>query len=150
MRIARLAVLVVMLSSATARADEGGAFGLGLIVGQPTGITGALELSDHTAIDAALGLGWVENRRFYLHVEFDYFLPLVTGSSVALSGYLGIGGFFYDLKNDPGLGVRVPFGLSLDFAQAPIQIFLELPILVFLTPDADVDVRGALGFRYYF
>src|SRR5687767_10309477 len=101
MRAARLAVLFVVLSTASARA-ESGSFGLGLIVGQPTGITGAYQLSDRTAIDAALGLGWVDNRRFYLHVEFDYFLPtLVTGNSVSLSAYLGIGGFFYDLRDDP-------------------------------------------------
>ncbi len=149
MRILRLVAFAAVLWSAPARADKGG-FGLGLIVGQPTGITGAYELSDRVAIDAALGLGWVDNRHFYLHVEADFFLPLASGSSVALSGYIGVGGFFFDVGNDPGLGVRVPFGLSLDFAQAPVQIFLELPILLFLTPDNDVDVRGALGFRYYF
>jgi hypothetical protein len=150
MRAARLALLLVVLSSASARA-ESGSFGLGLILGQPTGITGAYQLSDRTAIDAAVGLGWVDNRRFYLHVEFDYFLPtLVTGNSVSLSAYLGIGGFFYDLRDDPGFGARAPFGLSLDFTSAPLQIFLEASLLLFLTPDVDLDVRGALGFRYYF
>ena len=32
----------------------------------------------------------------------------------------------------------------------PLQIFLEASLLLFLTPDVDLDVRGALGFRYYF
>jgi hypothetical protein len=152
MRAARLALLFVVLSSASARAENsGGSFGLGLILGQPTGVTGAYQLSDHTALDAAVGLGWVDNRRFYLHVEFDYFLPtLINGNSVSLSAYLGLGGFFYDLRDDPGLGVRAPFGLSLDFTNAPLQIFLEASLLLFLNPDVDLDVRGALGFRYYF
>jgi hypothetical protein len=150
MRAARLAVLLVVLSSASARA-ESGSFGLGLILGQPTGVTGAYQLSDRTAIDAAVGLGWVDARRFYLHVEFDYFLPrLISGGSAELSAYLGIGGFFYDLRDDPGLGVRAPFGLSLDFTSVPLQLFLEASLLLFLTPDVDLDVRGALGFRYYF
>lgn len=149
MRAARLALLLVILSSASARA-ESGSFGLGLILGQPTGITGMYHLSDHTAIDAALGLEIFDDRDFYLHVEFDYFLPtLVTGNSVSLSAYLGIGGFFA-AHNDPAFGARAPFGLSLDFANAPLQIFAEAAVLLLLSPDVDGFVRGAAGFRYYF
>lgn len=150
MRAARLVLLLAwVLWSVPARA-ESGSFGLGLILGQPTGVTGAYQLSDHTALDGALGLGWVDDRNFYLHVEFDYFLPvLVRGSSVELSPYLGIGGFFVS-HEDPALGARAPFGLALDFTTAPLQIFLEASVLLLVVPDIDLDIRGALGFRYYF
>ncbi len=149
MRAARYVVLLALLWSAPARADRG-AFGLGLILGQPTGVTGAFGLSDHTAIDGAIGLGWIDDRDFYLHVEFDYFLPtLVRGGAVDLSAYLGIGGYFY-AHNDPAFGARAPFGLSLDFHNAPIEIFLEAALLLNIVPGADLDIRGALGFRYYF
>jgi hypothetical protein len=149
MRIARLLVLLAVLWSAPARA-ESGSFGLGLILGQPTGVTGAYQLSDRTAIDAALGLGWVDDRDFYVHVEFLYYLPtLVSGNSVELNAYLGIGGFFF-AHNDPVFGARAPFGLSLDFTNVPLQIFLEASLLLAIVPDVDLDVRGALGFRYYF
>jgi hypothetical protein len=149
MRVARLVVLLVVLRTVPAHA-EGGPFGVGLIVGQPTGVTGAYQLSDRTAIDAAVGFGWVRDRDFYVHVEFDYFLPtLVRGNSAELSAYLGIGGFFV-AHNDPGIGARAPFGLSLDFTSVPLQIFLEASLLLLVVPDVDLDVRGALGFRYYF
>jgi hypothetical protein len=146
---------LVLLSSTSARAQgEGGSrdIGVGIILGQPTGITGAVGLSDHTMIDAALGLGWVDDRNFYLHVEFDYFLPtLIQGNSADLSAYLGIGGFFVNHK-DATLGARAPFGLAVDFANAPLQIFLEAALLLYVIgpPDVDLDVRGALGFRYWF
>lgn len=149
MRVARLVVLLAVLWSAPARA-ESGAFGLGLILGQPTGITGAYELSDRTAIDAALGLALFDDRDFYVHVEFLWYLPtLLGGDGVELSAYLGIGGFFVT-HNDPVIGARAPFGLSLDFSAAPLQIFLEASVLLAVVPDFDGDVRGALGFRYYF
>jgi hypothetical protein len=149
MRTARLVVLLAVLWSAPARADNG-AFGLGLILGQPTGITGAFELSDKTAIDAALGLAIFDNRDFYVHVEFLWYLPtLVHGNAVDLNAYLGIGGFLVTHK-DPVIGARAPFGLSLDFANAPLQIFAEASVLLALAPDVAGDVRGALGFRYYF
>lgn len=149
MRVARLVVLLALLWSAPARA-ESGAFGLGLILGQPTGITGAYELSDNTAIDAALGLALFDDRDFYLHVEFLWYLPtLLSGNGVELSAYLGIGGFVVT-HNDPVIGARAPFGLSLDFSAAPLQIFLEASVLLAVVPDLGGDVRGALGFRYYF
>lgn len=149
MRAARIVLLAALVWSVPARADSG-SFGLGLILGQPTGVTGAYQLSDNTMIDGALGLGWVDDRDFYLHVEFDYFLPtLVRGNSVELSAYLGIGGFFV-AHHDPGIGARAPFGLSLDFTSVPLQIFLEASLLFLVVPDVDLDVRGALGFRYYF
>ncbi len=149
MRATRIVTLLVLLWSTNARA-EGGPFGLGLIIGQPTGVTGAYQLSDRTAIDAAIGFGWVRDRDFYVHVEFDYFLPtLIKGGSAELSAYLGIGAFFFN-HQEPGFGARAPFGLSLDFTAVPLQIFLEASLLLAFTPGTDLDVRGALGFRYYF
>jgi hypothetical protein len=148
MRAARLVVLFVVLSSASARADSG-SFGLGIILGTPTGITGAVELSDHTAIDAAIGLDLFDDRDLYLHVEFDYFVPLVTGSQVSVSGYLGVGGYFVS-AGDSVLGVRAPFGVSFDFSATPIQIFVEGALYLRLTQDTHLGVWPAAGFRYYF
>lgn len=149
MRVARLLVLIAVLWSAPVRA-ESGAFGLGLIIGQPTGLTGAYELSENTAIDAALGLAIFDDRDFYVHVEFLYFLPtLVNAGDFDLRAYLGIGGWLVT-HNDAVFGARAPFGLSLDFNSVPLQIFLEASVLIALAPDTGGDVRGALGFRYYF
>ena len=149
MRAARIVVLLAVLWSGSARAETGN-FGLGLILGQPTGLTGAYGLSDHTAIDGALGLAIFDNRDFYVHVEFLYFLPtLVNAGDFDLSAYLGIGGWIVAHDN-AAFGARAPFGLSLDFTSVPLQIFLEASVLLALHPDVDGDVRGALGFRYYF
>jgi hypothetical protein len=142
--------LLAVLWAAPARADNG-SFGVGLVLGQPTGITGAYELSDDTALDAALGLALFDGRDFYFHLEFLYtpFPSFLRGNSVDLSAYLGIGGWTI-AAGDTVLGARAPFGLSLDFTNAPIQIFAELSVLIALVPDTGADVRGAAGFRYYF
>ena len=60
MKGAILAVIVFAGSSAHA---EGGPFGLGLVVGTPTGPTIEYKLSSHTAIDAALGIDLFVDRR---------------------------------------------------------------------------------------
>ena len=149
MRAARLAVLLVLACAVPAHASKG-QFGLGLIVGQPTGVTGALEISDHTAVDGAVGLGFFNDRNFYAHLEFDYYFPtLAHGDALDLSLYIGVGGFFVAHK-DAELGARAPVGLSFDFNSAPIQIFLEAAFLLGVAPDGYFEVRGAAGFRYYF
>jgi hypothetical protein len=79
---------------------------------------------------------------------------LLGGGSVGLSPYLGPGAFLTDLGNKAndrvGLGARAPFGLSLDFRRAPLQIYAELVVGLLLIPDVNGDIGGALGFRYYF
>jgi hypothetical protein len=151
--VVAIACSALTLAPRTARA-EGGPFGLGIIVGQPTGVTAAYRLGDRTAIDGALGVDLFEGRRFYLHGTFLFVLPdLLGGGSVGLSPYLGPGVFVNDRggNNDRlGIGVRAPFGLSLDFRRAPLQIFGEFAVLLPLIPDPDLGIGGAVGFRYYF
>jgi hypothetical protein len=75
---------------------------------------------------------------------------LLGGGSVGLSPYLGPGAFVVDIADGIGLGGRIPFGLSLDFRRAPIQIFGEITFSLLVVPDVHGDIGGAIGFRYYF
>ena len=149
-----LGFVVVVACSATADA-EGGPFGLGLVVGTPTGITGEYKLSSHTAIDGALGLDLFFDRHLYFQADFLFlFGDLLGGGSVGLTPYLGPGGFIADFggKNGGGVGfgARAPFGLALDFTRAPLQIYGEFSLALQLYHDVHLGVGGAVGFRYFF
>ncbi|MEZ4365241.1 MAG: hypothetical protein R2939_03000 [Kofleriaceae bacterium] len=151
---ASLLVLAALVVDARAD-DRGGRFGLGLVVGSPTGVSLGYRASDHTAIAGAIGLDLFDGRHAYVHGDFLFVLPpLVTGPSVVLAPYLGPGVYIADRgnRNDDrvGLGLRFPFGLALDFRRAPVQLFAELALQMPLVPDLDLDVGGAGGFRYYF
>ena len=153
MRLACLFALVITLAPSAARAQEAGhgPFGIGVIVGQPTGLTMEFELSEHTALDAAFGWDLFDDRRLYAHLEFLYFLPtLVDADTVSLALYLGVGGFIVDRPDRVGLGVRAPIGLSLEFKAVPIEIFGEVALHLLLAPDVDADPGAAIGVRYYF
>ena len=143
-------VFVVLLTTTAARAEHG-PFGLGVIVGQPTGLTMEYELTDHLALDAAVGWDLFQDRHFYTHVEVLGFLTLASGSQVSLAGYLGVGAYFANYHPDPAFGVRVPLGLSVEFTAAPVEIFGEFAFhLRFVPGPIDPGVGAALGFRYYF
>src|SRR6185369_16680801 len=95
-----LALAAVLATAAPARADsdddhargaDKGTFGVGIILGEPTGITAKLYLQDDQAIQAALGFAFIGNG---LHAHVDYvFHPVIlqTRDSFVLPLYAGSG-----------------------------------------------------------
>lgn len=135
-------------------------FGIGLIVGTPTGLSGEVRLGGNTSLDFALGLDAFEDEDTYLHVDYlVYLTDLASGRDLGVPIYLGVGGILYDHDRDFGddlhIGVRVPFGIALAFRRAPVEIFFELAVRVVLVHEDDhkhdrAGLGGALGFRVYF
>lgn len=136
-------------------------FGLGIILVEPTGLTGKYYLSPSTALDFGFG----EYDRFRddddlgAHVDFLWHpLTLVTTDPFLLPLYFGVGGRIVG-DDDEGddddidVAVRVPVGVAMDFNRAPFDVFFELALLIELIDedsDDDVDLDPAIGFRYYF
>ncbi len=147
-------------------------FGLGLEIGEPTGFNGKYFISNRGALD--FGIGWIYRHYYYddgLHLYIDYlYHPAVLASSpsFALPFYVGIGGRYWDFEYCDGpfcydgsaFGIRVPIGLSFDFTNAPIDIFIQLvPTLDFLRDDyydryyhdrTHFGVDVSAGIRYWF
>jgi hypothetical protein len=139
-------------------------FGLGIILGSPTGLSAKYYLSGSTALDFALGL----YRRYryddavQAHVDFLWHPAVLAETEpFMLPFYVGLGGRllhhdrYRDRDFDDGthLGVRVPIGLLMDFNTVPIDIFFELALVVDFIVDHDhgyVDFDGAIGARFYF
>ncbi|HVK75098.1 MAG TPA: hypothetical protein VM734_17335 [Kofleriaceae bacterium] len=141
-------------------------FGLGLILGAPTGLSGKYFYSEDKAIDFAVGFLGRYRGRDGLHVHVDHLwhpVSLVSDSAFELPLYVGVGGRFYSFdwddndRYDDGqvLGVRVPVGIAFDFNNVPLDIFVELAfVLDFYVSDyddnVDGDFNGGVGVRYWF
>lgn len=143
-------------------------FGLGFMLGGPTGLTGKYWIGPDTAID--FGIGAYRRFRFHsaLQIHADWLLHpvnLVEHEAFDLPLYFGIGGriLFHefdpdDNRNDDDdvhIGVRGPVGLAMIFNEVPIDVFFELALVVDLVVAGDDDVifpdlNGVLGFRYFF
>lgn len=151
---------MVALNSVHAQPKDG--LGVGLIIGEPTGLSLKKWLGNDRAIDAGVAWSFSENDSLQFHA--DYLLhnfSLLTEPDLPgrLPLYCGLGGRV-KLKegndgkgrnnNDTLVGVRVPFGISYLFAEAPVGLFAEIvPILDFV-PDTDFDLNAAIGVRFYF
>jgi len=142
-------ILFIILFLSVANAQSKG-IGLGLIVGEPTGISFKYWTGSTTAFDAALAWSFSDEGAFHIHGDYIFHnFTLITIPEGKLPFYYGIGARI-KTANDTKLGVRVPLGLAYLFNSAPIDIFLEIVPILDLTPKTDFAINAALGARYYF
>jgi hypothetical protein len=147
-------------------------FGLGLELGEPTGVNGKYFVSPSHALD--FGLGAMYAGYYYgdgFHIYGDYlFHPASLASTEAfeLPFYIGPGVRYWNFSycfqglcnyGGSAIGIRVPIGISFDFNNVPLDIFIQVvPVLDFLTGDyynrygnrEHFGVDLSLGVRYWF
>ena len=144
-----LSVSVALLICSTACAQDSG-FGLGIIIGEPTGISLKQWTNSRTAIDGAIA--WSFEKESALHLHGDLLYHNYDPGKVSrgkLLWYYGIGGRV-KFEDDSKIGVRVPLGLDYLFGTAPLDFFLELVPILDLAPSTDFSLNAAIGFRYFF
>ncbi len=158
--ITGIMLVVFLMTAAGVRAEEG--IGLGVILGEPTGISVKKWLSHDTAIDGAAAWSFSENDSFQLHADYlihNFGLLKTAQVGGRLPVYFGVGGRFKLQNNDNWhgrnnndalLGVRIPFGISFLPAKAPVEIFAEIVPILDVFPATHFDLNGAIGARYYF
>jgi len=148
--VVTLALLVTLFSCTTTAAQDRG-FGLGIILGEPTGLSFKKWRSDTTAIGGAVA--WSFGKKNELHLHGDYLVhnfDVFRSEKEKFAPYYGIGGRIKIIKDESRLGVRIPLGINYIFEKAPLDIFLEFVPLLDLVPSTDFEVNGAIGIRYFF
>lgn len=140
-------------------------FGLGFVLGEPTGLSLKGKLNDANTIQGSLAWNFRHGGAFqvsvdYLHHNYNAF----SVSKGRLPFYYGLGGRmrfwdgdlywrdgrWRDRNGSADLALRVPVGLAYEFASDPLDIFLEVVPTVGLLPATYVDVNAGLGMRYWF
>jgi hypothetical protein len=171
MRIA-FAVFALIATAATAHADDDtpkgeagrpvdkGTFGVGIILGEPTGVCFKLYLKDDQAVQGAVGGAFVTGGiQFHADYVFhpwilqdrdSYVLPAYIGPGVRVISYDAPAGG----KRHVAFGLRAVVGLLFDFKNVPLDAFIEVSAI----PEYDFgDNKGfglafnaGAGVRYYF
>jgi hypothetical protein len=126
-------------------------FGLGLIVGEPTGVSGKLWLSRTTAMDGAVA--WSTARDDELHLQGDFVwhdFGLFAVDRGALPLFYGVGGRVRLNRGSDRLGIRFPIGLAYIFEGSRFDVFMEAAPTLDLAPRTDVELTAGVGVRYFF
>ena len=144
-----MAVLVLSVFTTSALAGD---IGVGVMVGEPTGLSLKIWSGDQTAFDVAAGWSLGSQDRINVHADYlwhRYELDLdVRG---ALPYYFGVGGrVLLHEGDDSRIGVRVPLGLNYITQDRRFGFFIEVAPVIDLVPDTDFDLTGGLGARFYF
>ena len=127
-------------------AQKAGDAGVGIMFGQPMGVTGKLWLNNVNALDAGVAL----NRRTTLYSDYLWhFTVLPQSSAIKLPVYLGLGIQERDSRR-VSVGVRGVAGVSYWLPHNPVELFLELVPVVHLSYGGHVSLERSIGLRYYF
>ncbi len=126
-----------------------GNFGVGIIAGEPTGISLRLWQDKVNAFD--FGIAWSIDANI-LHISADYVthnFGIFKPTSGSMPFYYGIG-LRILAKDNTNFGVRVPLGIVFMPKGTTLDFFFEIVPTLNLVPATNLDVDGAIGFRYYF
>lgn len=156
--------LAASLAISYCTAQDSG-FGLGFILGEPTGLSMKGWVNGTQAIDGALAWSLVGSGSFHAHVDYLFHnynlitvkkgrLPLYYGPGIRTRAWHRHGHrhgreWHYD-HDHADLGVRFPVGLNYQFASAPIDVFLEVVPSMNVLPATYFDVDAGLGMRFWF
>ncbi|MDP2207676.1 MAG: hypothetical protein Q8K98_02725 [Bacteroidota bacterium] len=155
--------LCVFFSVQTSNAQQR-TFGLGVIIGEPTGISAKLWTSNNNAF--AFGLGWSYGgdrfgrwydgyydggSRVHFHIDYLWHAWNAIHSTERFPLYYGVGGCINTGAgyNSPA-AVRGVIGIAWMPRETPIDIFLEVAPSLELTPSTGFAIDAAIGARYFF
>lgn len=144
-----ISILLLLSSSLLPALEE--QTGLGIMIGNPTGVNAKYWFDNVTAVDA--GLGYSVGRNSDVSIHSDYLKhwnnSLYFNDEYALALFLGVGGRL-EFADEVEMGVRIPFGLAHIFENQSADIFAELAPIFDLLGNQGVEINLAFGGRYYF
>lgn len=140
--------------------DKG--FGIGLIAGEPTGLSAKLWTTNDNAFDFGLGFSvggdrinykgyYNGDRRLHFHMDYLWHSMNVAQGGQRFPFYYGIGGRYNDGGGYEGsFGVRGVFGIAWWPQGTPIDLFAEIVPVFQLTPEPGFGFDAGVGIRFFF
>lgn len=145
-----VAVCGLLLMMAHSGVGQAKGFGLGIILGEPTGFSGKAWTGPDNAVDA--GIAWAFTREGYAHIHLDYLwhFPQAIQAEERFVPYTGVGGRLGVGGSKGRFGIRFPGGIAYWPRSIPLDVFLEIALIMDFAPATQGSVNGGIGARYFF
>jgi hypothetical protein len=147
-------ISILFFTVNTARAVD--SFGIGAILGEPTGVSAKFDLDGFHAVDLAAAWSFGNANAFLIHADYLWHKKnLFPIDRRPIDLYFGVGGRLLthgsgSRRNDTVFGPRFPVGLRHLFADPPIEIFFEVAVILNLIPSTYADGNVGIGARFFF
>ncbi len=144
--------MIIFLLALSPLFSQTRSFGLGFMVGDPSGLNGKYFLSPNNAVEVGLGAGVFGNENsFAMHIDYLYHNNTIIQSSENFTVFYGFGIRVRSKEEaEFGLGMRGIIGVSWVSQTMPIDIFVQIAPVFKLLPSTKFGIDGAIGARYYF
>ncbi|MEK6647488.1 MAG: hypothetical protein AABY84_12530 [Candidatus Firestonebacteria bacterium] len=123
-------------------------FGLGLELGDYSGVTAKIWTTDINALSMGIGFGP------FTRVHLDYLwhnFNVIKVDEGRLPLYYGFGGIINTANNvSTNFGIRGTIGMCYIFKNNNFDIFFELSPTLRFNPSSGLFLSGAIGGRYFF
>jgi hypothetical protein len=151
MRTLRWTVIVfvfIFLQAAFAQTPEKrNEFGLGLILGEPSGLNTQFYWGPHQSVDVTAA--WSLSDWFMAMGDFQFY-NRIADSPANWKWYYGLGAYLAAPRNDDGtFGLRIPLGLTYRVPSSAVEIWGEVAPALRLVPDTAPELQGGIGVTFW-
>lgn len=141
------------MAASFAKAED---FALGIILGDPTGLSAKMKLNESHSLDGALAYSSGRHSGIQLHGDYLWDRARSWATTQGpLNMYYGLGGRLISYKDSKdksqiSVGPRGSLGLNFDFFNPNIEVFGELAAILEIAPSIEADLDLGIGARIRF
>ncbi|MFQ5561420.1 MAG: hypothetical protein ACE5FU_12680 [Nitrospinota bacterium] len=141
-------LLALLFQPAVVSAQQKGAIGAGLLLGEPVSLTAKYWVSEYNAIDVGLGTG----SKFTIYGDYLWqgWKAFPKPPEGTMAAHLGLGFKLRLDDKDDQFGVRTIAGVNYWMEKYPVEGFAQLIPFFELSPEGKFSLQLAVGVRYYF
>lgn len=131
---------------------QGKGFGVGVVLGEPTGLSGKYWLENGNALDFGLGYSFSSsNSRVNLHADYLVHNYGAIKSAEKFVLFYGGGARIKTSDNESAsLGIRGVIGIDWFIKNDPIDVFMEVAPIFDIAPSTSFDLDAGIGVRFFF
>lgn len=146
------ALFAVLMMTSAAHAED---LGVGVILGDPSGLSGKMKLDGNHSIDGALAYSSGKHSGTQFHADYLWDRARSWGTTQGpLDMYYGLGGrlisYSDENKSKISIGPRGSLGLSFNINNPNLELFGEIAMVLEVTPSMSADLDAGVGARIRF
>ena len=143
----RWRVVFILVLVALATGPISAQTSVGIILGEPTGLSAKQWLGEGASLDLAVAWSFIDTGSFYVHIDYQQHFDDLDIDEGDLLWFVG-GGAKLSVGQRLNLGFRIPLGLVYQFTDAPLEVFIEAAPGMDLFPAVQFNGGGGVGIRF--